>query len=122
MGRRVANPPRIFTVNWFRKDASGRFVWPGFGENMRVLQWIVGRCKGTANAVETPLGFAPAYGDVEWSGLEFGPDRFEAVSGVDRGEWARELASHDDFYARMGTDQPAQLINERRALADRLGL
>ena len=86
VGRRVGNPPKIFTVNWFRKDAQGRFVWPGFGENMRVLQWIVGRCKGTANAVETPLGYAPAYGDLEWTGLDFGEDRFAAVSSVDRHE------------------------------------
>ena len=122
IGRRAARPPRIFTVNWFRKDDDGRFVWPGFGENMRVLQWIVGRCKGTANAVETPLGFAPAYDDVDWSGLEFGPDRFEAVSSVDRDEWARELASHDDFFSRVGADRPTELISERHALASRLGL
>ena len=122
MGRRVAHPPKIFTVNWFRKDADGRFVWPGFGENMRVLQWIVGRCKGTANAVETPLGFAPAYDDVEWSGLDFGSDRFDAVSSVDRDEWARELASHDDFFARIGSRRPSQLMDERGALASRLGL
>ena len=122
IGRRVANPPRIFTVNWFRKDAQGRFVWPGFGENMRVLQWIVGRCKGTARAVETPLGFAPAYHDVEWAGLEFGPDRFDAVNAVDRDEWARELASHDDFFSRIGSQQPTELVSERRRLAGRLGL
>ena len=122
IGRRVKNPPRIFTVNWFRKDADGRFAWPGFGENMRVLQWIVGRCKGTANAVETPLGMMPAYADVEWSGLDFPREAFAAVSTIDRDEWSRELASHDELFARIGARRPEAIVAERRALADRLGL
>ncbi len=122
MGRLVAHPPKIFTVNWFRKDADGRFVWPGFGENMRVLQWIVRRCDGSADAVETPLGWMPGYADLEWSGLEFGPDRFAAASHVDRSEWTRELAAHDELFAKLGSRQPAELAAERDQLARRLGI
>jgi phosphoenolpyruvate carboxykinase (GTP) len=122
MGRRVAQPPKIFAVNWFRKDADGRFVWPGFGENMRVLQWIVGRCEGSADAVETPLGEMPAHGDLEWAGLDFGPERFESVSRIDRVEWARELAAHDELFAKLGPRLPAELAAERDSLARRLGI
>jgi phosphoenolpyruvate carboxykinase (GTP) len=122
IGRRVPNPPRIFTVNWFRKDADGRFLWPGFGENMRVLQWIVGRCRGDARAVETALGLVPAYEDVEWSGLAFDRSRFEAVSSIDREQWSQELGAHDDLFARIGDRRPAELVAQRNELADRLGL
>lgn len=122
IGRRVAKPPRIFAVNWFRKDAEGRFAWPGFGENMRILQWIVRRCAGTAQAVETPLGLMPAYDDLEWTGLDFGPDRFATLSRVDRDEWERELSSHDELFERVGARRPPELDRERRALAGRLGL
>jgi phosphoenolpyruvate carboxykinase (GTP) len=122
MGRRVAKPPKIFAVNWFRKDADGRFVWPGFCENMRVLQWIVRRCAGTAGAVETPLGWVPGYDDLDWTGLDFGQDRFAAVTRLDAEEWKRELGSHDEFFERIGERRPAELVSERRALAGRLGL
>ena len=121
IGKCVEKPPKIFAVNWFRKDADGRFVWPGFGENMRVLQWIVRRCAGTAQAEETPLGLMPAYDDLEWAGLDFGPDRFAAVTRVDAGEWIRELSSHDELFARIGGRHPPELVSERRALAGRLG-
>ena len=120
VGKLVAKPPRIFAVNWFRKDADGRYLWPGFGENMRVLQWIVGRCAGTAGAVETPLGFMPAYDDLEWTGVDFDRRRFEAVTDVDSHEWKRELTSHDELFARLGDRQPAELARERGALAARL--
>ena len=122
MGRRVPEPPKIFAVNWFRKDAEGRFVWPGFGENMRVLQWIVGRCAGTADAIETPLGFMPAYDQLQWNGLDFGRDRFEAVSRVDREEWKRELAAHDELFDRLGTRRPVELVHERGRLGHSLGV
>jgi phosphoenolpyruvate carboxykinase (GTP) len=122
IGKRVARPPKIFAVNWFRKDANGRFVWPGFGENMRILQWIVRRCAGTARAVETPLGLMPAYDDLEWAGLDFSPDRFAAVTRVDADEWKRELSSHDELFERIGSQRPQELVSERRSLAGRLGV
>jgi phosphoenolpyruvate carboxykinase (GTP) len=122
IGRRVARPPKIFAVNWFRKDGEGRFLWPGFGENMRILQWIVRRCAGTARAVETPLGLMPAYEDLEWAGLELGPARFAAVTRADPVEWTRELSSHDELFERIGSRCPRALIDEREALAGRLGI
>jgi phosphoenolpyruvate carboxykinase (GTP) len=121
MGSAVAHPPRIFTVNWFRKDGDGRFVWPGFGQNMRVLKWIFERCAGTANAVETPLGFAPAYGDLDWNGLPFEQRRFGDAMTVDPAQWERELSSHDKLFGRLGRKQPPELAAERRRLAQRLG-
>ncbi len=120
MGRRVARPPKIFSVNWFRKDAGGKFVWPGFGENMRVLQWIVGRCEGTARAVETPLGLSPGYGDIDWRGLDFGPERFASVSAIAPEEWARELGAHATLFAKLGAKCPPALAAERASMATRL--
>ena len=120
MGEAVVHPPRIFSVNWFRKDASGKFVWPGFGQNMRVLQWVVERCRGGAGAVENALGFAPAYGDLHWSGAQFNADLFEGLMRVDAAEWARELAAHDELFARLGEKRPPALQFERDRLARRL--
>jgi len=120
MGARVAHPPRIFSVNWFRKGGDGRFVWPGFGQNMRVLQWIVERCAGRAHAVETPLGFMPAYDDLDWRGIEFGAERFDAVTSVDKTQWSRELASHDALFAKLGAKRPAALVEQRARLEAQL--
>ena len=120
MGRAVAHPPRIFAVNWFRKDADGRFVWPGFGQNMRVLKWIVERCAGAASGHATPLGNGPAYEDLDWSGLSFDPGRFAAATAIDADDWKRELAAHDELFARVGTKRPDALVVERSRLGGRL--
>ena len=116
MGRRVAHPPRIFSVNWFRKDDEGRFVWPGFGQNMRVLKWIFERCTGQAAARETPLGLAPGYEDLDWSGFEFEAWRFSSVMRIDPALWQRELDSHDALFARLGEKRPDKLLQVRRRL------
>jgi len=120
MGKSVANPPRIFSVNWFRKDADGRFTWPGFGQNMRVLQWVVDRCRGRAEARENPVGLAPAYDDLHWTGAQFNADLFEGVMRLDRAQWERELAAHDELFAKLGAKRPAALQSERDSLAARL--
>ncbi len=120
MGSSVAHPPRIFSVNWFRKDAKGKFVWPGFGQNMRVLQWVVERCAGRAGAHETATGWAPAYADLNWTGSDFDPRRFERVMNLDRAEWQRELASHDELFAKLGAKRPTALQAERERLGKRL--
>ena len=120
MGKSVANPPRIFSVNWFRKDAQGKFAWPGFGQNMRVLQWVVDRCRGRANARENAVGFVPGYGDLHWTGAAFNADLFEGVMRLDRAQWERELASHDELFAKLGAKRPAALQSERDRLAERL--
>ena len=116
----MAKPPKIFTVNWFRTDDNGKFVWPGFGQNMRVLAWIVERCRGRRARRETALGFEPDYGDLNWTGLDFAPERFAQVMKVDRAGWARELAAHDELFAKLGSKLPAALAAERAKLGQRL--
>ena len=120
MGKAVARPPRIFSVNWFRKNADGGFVWPGFGHNMRVLQWIFRRCGGKVDAEETALGLMPAYADIDWSGMEFDPQRYALITRIDCQEWTQELESHDALFARLGAKQPPQLQAERERLGRRL--
>ncbi len=120
MGTAVAHPPRIFGVNWFRKDANGKFVWPGFGQNMRVLKWIVGRCAGDAKGHETPLGVMPDFGDLDWSGTAFPPERYAQAVAIDRDAWGRELKAHDELFARVGPKQPPALASERSRLGGRL--
>ena len=120
MGDSVAHPPRIFSVNWFRKDANGKFVWPGFGQNMRVLQWVVERCAGRARAHETATGLAPSYTDLDWTGSNFDADHFADTMNLDPAQWLRELASHDELFAKLGQKRPAALQTERERLGDRL--
>jgi phosphoenolpyruvate carboxykinase (GTP) len=120
MGSRIAHPPHIFSVNWFRKDEAGSFIWPGFGHNMRVLKWIFERCEGTAKGRETALGVVPAFDDLDWAGIEFAPERFAQAIGVDVDAWQRELAAHDELFARVGEKQPAALAVERDKLGGRL--
>jgi len=122
MGRAVPRPPRIFSVNWFRKDADGGFVWPGFGQNMRVLKWIFERCTGEAGAAETSLGLVPRYDHLDWSGMDFDPARFSQVMGVDPAQLQRELNSHDALFDRLGDKRPDRLLRERDRLAGRLAM
>jgi phosphoenolpyruvate carboxykinase (GTP) len=110
MGPKVPNPPRIYTVNWFRKDKDGKFIWPGYGENMRVLKWIVERVRGKANAVEGPLGWVPRYEDLDWRGLDMTPERFNDLTSVDREAWKKELLSHQELFSRMYDRLPREFI------------
>lgn len=110
LGRSVAKRPRIFCVNWFRTDEKGKFVWPGFGENMRVLKWIVERCQGRSHAEETSLGWIPAYDDLDWQGLEaFSREQFASVTSFSREEWRQELASHDELFDSLKPRLPKEL-------------
>ena len=110
-GRTIPNPPRIFGVNWFRQDDDGRFVWPGFGENMRVLQWIVQRSHGRAYALESPLGWMPRYQDVNWNGLEgFSEQDFHTAMSIDRDDWDKEILAHDELFIRLNDRIPKELI------------
>jgi phosphoenolpyruvate carboxykinase (GTP) len=110
-GRNIANPPRIFGVNWFRRDAEGRFVWPGFGENMRVLQWIVGRAHGEAYGLESPIGWMPRFSDLEWSGLEgFGEAEFRKAMSLDRDDWDAEILSHDELFIKLNDRIPKEML------------
>jgi phosphoenolpyruvate carboxykinase (GTP) len=114
MGRTVKHPPKIFRVNWFRRDASGKFIWPGFSENLRVLQWIVERCQGSAKGVETPLGTMPRFEDLNWTGLErLSPSQYAQLAEIDRQAWRDELTSHDELFGKIGARLPAALEVKR---------
>ncbi|RAX48883.1 phosphoenolpyruvate carboxykinase (GTP) [Arthrobacter sp. AQ5-05] len=119
-----ANParlPKIFLVNWFRRDADGGFAWPGFGDNSRVLKWAIDRIEGKADAVETPIGFVPTGDSIDLTGLDMTPADVEAAVVVDKDEWATELASIQEWYAKFGEALPASLRAELEGLKERLG-
>lgn len=120
MGRRVPNPPRIFGVNWFRKDENGKFAWPGFGDNMRVLKWIVQRVKGRAYAVESPLGWMPRYNDLDWRGLDFTEDDFNKVMDIDTEVWKDELLGHEELFSKLYDKLPKEFLFMRELLVSGL--
>ena len=121
MGRAVKHAPRIFRVNWFRRDANGRFIWPGFGENMRVLQWVVERCQGKAQGVETPLGIMPRFEDLNWRGLDsLSPAQYAELTRIDAAGWQDELKAHDELFERLGAHLPAALEARRGRMHERL--
>ncbi|MFZ5971816.1 MAG: phosphoenolpyruvate carboxykinase (GTP) [Bacteroidota bacterium] len=119
-GRDIPNPPRIFGVNWFRKDENGNFVWPGFGDNMRVLKWIVEKIHGRSNAVESPIGWMPHYDDIDWTGLKFSKQQFETIMTIDREEWKAELLAHAELFERMYDKLPKEFIFMRELLLSSL--
>jgi phosphoenolpyruvate carboxykinase (GTP) len=120
MQRSLTETPRIFHVNWFRKDANGGFLWPGFGENMRVLKWIVDRARGRALGRETPIGWQPRYEDLEWTGLEFPRETFDALQGFDRSAWRSEIIGHEELFIDLHSHLPKELIYERELLICRM--
>jgi phosphoenolpyruvate carboxykinase (GTP) len=121
MGRTLSEPPRIFGVNWFRKDENGKFLWPGFGENMRVLKWIVGRVHGRAAAVESPLGWMPKYESIDWSGQEeFTREKFVKLMSVDREAWKQELLSHEELLEKLYDKLPKEFTPIRELMLSTL--
>jgi phosphoenolpyruvate carboxykinase (GTP) len=120
VGRHLPNPPRIFRVNWFRKDEQGKFIWPGFGENMRVLKWIVDRCNGDAFAVESPVGWMPRHEDMPWEGLDFPKSTFYGLMAVEKEEGAQEAHAHEELFDRFFDRLPKEFIYERELLRSRL--
>ncbi|HQV70480.1 MAG TPA: phosphoenolpyruvate carboxykinase (GTP) [Thermoflexales bacterium] len=119
-GRTIPNPPRIFNVNWFRKDDKGNFVWPGFGENMRILKWIVERARGQATGSESVLGWVPRYHDLDWRGLDFTKEQFDSVMKADPAEWEAEVASHDELFVRLYDRLPKEFIFIRQLILSAL--
>ncbi|MBI2213953.1 MAG: phosphoenolpyruvate carboxykinase (GTP) [Acidobacteria bacterium] len=109
-GRILPAAPRIFSVNWFRKDENGKFVWPGFGDNMRILKWIVERARGRGRAHETPLGWAPAYEDIEWNGLDFPKEKWNQVMSVDKELWHKEIVQHEELFVKLYDRLPKEFI------------
>ncbi|WP_053843782.1 phosphoenolpyruvate carboxykinase (GTP) [Paracidovorax avenae] len=113
--------PRIYTTNWFRKDADGKFVWPGYGENMRVLKWMIDRIEGRATGQETAFGVAPQYGEINWTGLDFSGEQFDTVTRIDKAAWADELKLHTAHFDQLAYHLPAQMLKTKAALEERLG-
>ncbi len=113
---RMSHPPRIFLVNWFRKGDDGRYLWPGYGENMRVLKWVIDRSVGRAGALETPIGYTPRLGDLDLSGIDASTEAIEAALRIDPDEWQKELEAHGDWFDRLGGTVPEALRLQRRLL------
>jgi phosphoenolpyruvate carboxykinase (GTP) len=120
MQRSLTETPRIFHVNWFRKDADGKFLWPGFSENMRVLKWIVDRAHGRALGRETPIGWMPRYDDIDWNGLNFSREQFEELQAFDRAAWQKEVIQHEELFLLLHDHLPPEMIYERELLICRL--
>jgi phosphoenolpyruvate carboxykinase (GTP) len=120
MQRSLTETPRIFHVNWFRKDAEGKFLWPGFSENMRVLKWVSDRAHGRALAKETPIGWVPHYEDINWKGLDFPPDKFEELQAFDHAAWRDEVLGHEELFLDLHDRLPPEMIYERELLICRL--
>ncbi|MGH9591623.1 MAG: phosphoenolpyruvate carboxykinase (GTP), partial [Bryobacteraceae bacterium] len=121
MQRSLSETPRIFHVNWFRKNSDGKFLWPGFSENMRVLKWITDRARGRALGRETPIGWMPRYQDIEWSGLESFPRQtFEELQNFDRDAWRKEVIAHEELFLALHDHLPPEMVYERELLICRL--
>ena len=121
MGKKIPNAPKIFHVNWFRTDDEGHFIWPGFGDNMRVLMWILARCEDKVDAVETAIGFVPKAEDINVEGLDIDLDTIKELLRVDTASWKEDIANIKEFYAMIGDRVPAELHEELAALEARLG-
>jgi phosphoenolpyruvate carboxykinase (GTP) len=113
-GQRSASLPAIFHVNWFRQDDQGRFLWPGFGDNLRVLKWIIDRCSGRVGAAETPIGFLPNPGDIDVDGVSLIPGAMDALLAVEGKNWRKEMASVEAYLQEFGTHLPPALLEELR--------
>ena len=121
IGGAVKHPPKIFRVNWFRRDKQGKFLWPGFGENMRVLRWIVERCRGQAGGIDSALGTMPRFEDLDWTGLErLAPAQYDELTRVDAEAWKDELVSHEELFGRLGSHLPGPLEARKGRMHERL--
>ena len=112
----ISNPPRIFSVNWFRTDKDGKFLWPGFGDNMRVLKWIVERAHGRAASVESPVGWMPRYEELDWTGLDFSREQFNEIMSVDREQWKQEILLHEELFIRLYDRLPKEMLFKKELL------
>jgi phosphoenolpyruvate carboxykinase (GTP) len=120
MRKKMSDCPRIFMVNWFRKNEEGKFVWPGFGENMRVLKWIIDRCHGRAYARETVLGWMPRTEDIDLEGLSLSREEFARLEAVSPEEYKNEILSQEELFLKLAGDLPKEMIFQRELLITRL--
>jgi phosphoenolpyruvate carboxykinase (GTP) len=115
-----AKLPRIFTTNWFRKGEDGKFVWPGYGENMRVLKWMIDRIEGKTQGAKNAFGISPKYEELNWKGLAFTPEQFAQVIGIDRDAWVKELQLHEELFQQLAYHLPAELKATKAQIEQRL--
>ncbi|MDB6165551.1 MAG: pckG [Lacunisphaera sp.] len=120
MQRKLSETPRIFHVNWFRKDKDGKFMWPGFSENMRVLKWIVDRVRAGGRAKETPIGWVPRYRDIDWGGMDFPEAKFDELQAFDRAAWRAEVLGHEELFIDLHAALPKEMMFERELLICRM--
>ncbi len=120
MGKKISNPPKVFNVNWFRLDDNGKFIWPGYGENMRVLNWILDRCNGKADARKTAIGYVPNVNDINVNGLGLSYSTMEDLLSVDKNLWLEDIANQKEFFAKFGDKLPKAITEEMNALEQRL--
>ena len=121
VGKQLARPPGIYHVNWFRRDANGKFLWPGFGENLRVLAWMLERCGGRAGASDSAIGRLPRPEDLDLQGLDLAPQALAALFAIDPALWRKEIAELREYLGRYGTHVPAELLAELDTTERRLG-
>jgi hypothetical protein len=122
MGLRMIQLPKIFHVNWFRTDKNGKSLWPGYGENLRVIEWILARCRGEAKAMETPIGFVPTPECIDLTGLDFSPEVVYALLSIIRDAWIEELKGHSEFFIKFGKRLPLELWQQYQAMCNRFGV
>jgi phosphoenolpyruvate carboxykinase (GTP) len=120
MGRRMARSPKVFHVNWFRQDENGKFLWPGFTENLRVLEWVLDRCNSTVGAVQTPIGYIPYASDIDMTGLKLQPQALDELLKIDPAAWLEELKGIKKFFKQFGKNFPDELWQEYGELLKRL--
>jgi phosphoenolpyruvate carboxykinase (GTP) len=120
IGRSLSEPPLIFSVNWFRKDEDGNFLWPGFGENARILRWIVDRVHGRARGVESPLGYMPHFEDIDWRGSDVTPEVFYSTMAVDPETWKAEVLSHEELFGKVYDRLPKEMVLMRELILSKL--
>ncbi|MGH7957255.1 MAG: phosphoenolpyruvate carboxykinase (GTP) [Opitutaceae bacterium] len=120
MQRKLTETPRIFHVNWFRKDKDGKFMWPGYSENMRVLKWIFDRVRAGGRAREMPIGWVPRYKDIDWTGLDFPEEKFEELQSFDRAAWRAEVLGHEELFLDLHSHLPKEMVYERELLICRM--
>ena len=124
MGKKLeaegAKLPSIYCVNWFRKNEAGKFVWPGYGENMRVLAWMLERIEGKAKGQENIFGTTPSHKDINWAGLDFSEDQFNQVTSIDKDAWQEEMKLHDQLFDQLSYHLPKELVETKQALEKRL--
>jgi phosphoenolpyruvate carboxykinase (GTP) len=120
VGAGLSNPPKIFRINWFNRDEQGKFIWPGFGDNLRVLKWVIERCAGRGDARETPIGTMPTANAIDTEGLNLPPAAMQRLLEVDEEGWKRALAGQEEFFNQFGARLPGALREENDGLRRRL--